>query len=39
MNKINLLIAYIKDFIVEPIGLVLLFFLIMGISSLFALFV
>ena len=30
MNKFNLLIAYIKDFIVEPIGLVLLFFLIMG---------
>ena len=39
MNKINLLIAYIKDFIVERIGLVLLFFLIMGISSFFGLFV
>lgn len=39
MNKFNLLIAYIKDFIVEPIGLVVLFFLIMGISSLFALFI
>ena len=39
MNKFNLLIAYIKDFIVEPIGLVVLFFAILGISSLFALFI
>lgn len=34
MNKFNLLIAYIKDFVVEPIGLVIIFLLIVGASAL-----
>jgi hypothetical protein len=34
MDKINLLLAYIKDFIVEPYGLIIIFLLIVGASAL-----